>query len=379
MAMIERRWLTIDRVRVHGHSGDSARSSSVPTTVALPANTSAAALAELLSNTVARSGPKTVAHAHVQVSPPQPAHVFDRIGSYTCRAVSQGDAGAITNVVESVGQLVNAGGVLGLSTAADQQLRLAMAAALVQGVGLLPAIDADAAVAFILALRIVIYTAPTLSAALFATALPLLEPLAAQGAGAAVAFLDIASTMLRLNPVRLAGCGRDGTGSNSRGPRGRAHALPYPAVTDRAQGIAAGVNVITKSLELLTLSVLQDQVCDEPSAAATSDGLDWAASFQSDFANTTFSFEDGGSVRFGNLTNFDGTAAIDNSHCRKSQIVSQAMPPVAVPSDSLFAYVIKARGVRAWPWLLNGARPAAARFWGGLGRAHTGLPTTQTT
>ena len=94
--------------------------------------------------------------------------------------------------------------------------------------------------------------------------------------------------------------------------------------------------------------MLQDQVCDEPSAAATSDGLDWAASFQSDFANTTFSFEDGGSVRFGNLTNFDGTAAIDNSHCRKSQIVSQAMPPVAVPSDSLFAYVarnIKTRGV----------------------------------
>ena len=123
------------------------------------------------------------------------------IDACTCRAVSQGDAGAIANVVESLGQLVNAG-VLGLSAAADQQLRLAMAAALVQGVALLPAIDADTAVAFILALRIVIYAAPTLSAALFATALPLLEPLAAQASGAAVAFLDIASTMLRLNPVR---------------------------------------------------------------------------------------------------------------------------------------------------------------------------------
>ena len=178
----------------------------------------------------------TVIHTHVPVSSPQPAHApftVRLLRSYACRAVSQGDAGAITNVVESVGQLVNAGGVLGLSAAADQQLRLAMAAALVQGVGLLPAIDADAAVAFILALRIVIYTAPTLSAALFATALPLLEPLAAQGAGAAVAFLDIASTMLRLNPVRLAGRGRDGTGPEQPRVSGLAPAALVVAVLTR--------------------------------------------------------------------------------------------------------------------------------------------------
>jgi len=164
--------------------------------------------------------------------------------------------------------------------------------------------DATTTAALVNALREITKSAATMDDELFELLLDLVESLATTANEAGNDFLAILAVML--------------------------HSRGVQTETDSS--------VITSSLRQLVLAVLQDAICGETAPPLSADGMELRAAFLASFADQEIDFAGGGSVDFGNGTDFGQSGDGELPICKKSQILSQDTSPFTVPENSKFKY-----------------------------------------
>ena len=191
-----------------------------------------------------------------------------------------------------------------LTAAQADQLRLQLSQAVSLTYTLTTTLDQATAGTLVNALDAIVATASTIDSALFEELLQLLQALAAESGAAASQFLNVLSAMLQLRGV----------------------------------GNSTTATALGTALEELTLSVLQDAVCGEAPSNLTANGLQLLAAFQSTYANVNVSLLDGQTLTFGDIGSFLSGSLLNDTQCKKSQIVNQVVPPFIASNTSHYKY-----------------------------------------
>ena len=195
----------------------------------------------------------------------------------------------------------------GLSSAEETALRLSLTNAINLTVSLAGTLDTPTTTALVQALEAVVGSSANIDATLFDLLLELVQSLASLAGQAAGSFLNIVSAMIQAR----------GVGNNDN------------------------ANAISSSLANLALSVLEDAVCGQPVSNVSSAGLQLLAAFQSSYAGDSVTLTGGSGLQFGtDFGNFAGGDVVDDSVCKKSQVVSQSTAPYVTTENGTFTYVV---------------------------------------
>ena len=247
-------------------------------------------------------------------------------------AQSTGDVNSLVALIQSLTGALSDPAAYGNISAADQvTLRQELTQAVNLTITLAGTLDADTTTVLVGALQSIVGSSANIDDSLFTLLLSLVQALASNAGNAASNFLSLVTAMLQSR----------GVGNNNN------------------------AQAISSSLASLSLSLLEDAVCGQaPSTLSTSD-VQLLAAFQSSFGGSSVPFTGGASLVFGNdFGNFaNGSTVLDDSICKKSQVLSQNTAPYVAPTGGAFMY----------------ARDDRAQQGGAGGAAHGGVDVDNAT
>lgn len=189
-----------------------------------------------------------------------------------------------------------------LSSEEQDNLRKQLSDAVAYTANRTETIDSNTGTALVTALNAVVLSSSAMDEALFDQVLQLVRTLASHAGDSAAAFLDIVAAMLRIRGV---------------------------ASEDEA-------DTINKSLEQLTLALLDTAVCGEASRSVDGDGIQLNAAFKSSYMGESYELLGGAGASFGDMSQYEvtGTDFVDDSICTKTQLLVQTSPAYVVASNA---------------------------------------------
>ena len=186
-------------------------------------------------------------------------------------------------------------------------LRKQLSDAVALTANLTEAFDADTGKALVTALNAVVLASSDMDAVLFNQVLELVRTLASYAGDAAAALLDIVAAMLR----------NRGTTTNEE------------------------ADTINESLQQLTLALLEMAVCGEAARTVEADGIQLNAGYQSSYTDKSYDLLGGTTASFGDMSQFEDSHSdvVDDSICKKTQLLVQSSSPFVVSNTSELEYV----------------------------------------